>query len=242
MGYPVKGAADYFALGDFDAAGSECGRKAKASTMVKNWQGLYRHPWHNEPRQPQDFARGVKDITTVPWAQHELDQFVQLNIGFPASVVPSPLTLLPGSLNLLTETTDLFITTEAGLDLTAELAYVGTAGIVLPGWVIPVSYAWSWLVGGAGIVIASPTSISTLFGTTTQPAFGLAKCIITDSRGGTATVLLPVATISEIGRFIADSIIVTADSITHTADEGTIIQFIADSIIVTADSTHTADE
>jgi hypothetical protein len=76
MGYPSRGAADYFKEGDWNVACSMCGRKGKSSEMVKNWQGLYRHPWHDEPRQPQDFARGVKDIMTVPFAQPEIDAFV----------------------------------------------------------------------------------------------------------------------------------------------------------------------
>mgnify|MGYP001560073493 CR=1 FL=1 len=73
MGGPVKGKADYLALGDWNATCSMCGRKFKASQMVKNWQGLYRCPLHNEPRQPQDFVRGVQDIQTVPWAQPPTD-------------------------------------------------------------------------------------------------------------------------------------------------------------------------
>jgi hypothetical protein len=76
MGTPVLGRTDYFSPGDYNAACSMCGRKRKASKMVKNWQGLYRCPEHDEPRQPQDFARGVKDIMTVPWAQKETDLFV----------------------------------------------------------------------------------------------------------------------------------------------------------------------
>ena len=75
MGQPIKGSADYFELGDYNATCSMCGRKAKASTMVRNWQGLYRHPWHNEIRQPQDYARGIKDVMSVPWAQPETDFF-----------------------------------------------------------------------------------------------------------------------------------------------------------------------
>lgn len=63
------GQADYFAPGDWNAVCSECGRKRKASQLEKNWQGLYRCPEHNEPRQPQDFVRGVKDDQSVPWAQ-----------------------------------------------------------------------------------------------------------------------------------------------------------------------------
>lgn len=77
MGIPVRGRADYFAPGDWNASCSMCGRKRKASTLVKNWQGLYRCPEHDEPRQPQDFARGVKDVMTVPWSQPETDTFTK---------------------------------------------------------------------------------------------------------------------------------------------------------------------
>lgn len=69
----VKGRADYFEPGDWNAACSICGRKRKASQMVQNWQGLWRCPEHNEPRQPQDFVRGIADIQTPPWAQRETD-------------------------------------------------------------------------------------------------------------------------------------------------------------------------
>jgi hypothetical protein len=73
MGDQVRGRADYFAPGDWNVACSMCGRKRKASQMVKNWQGQWRCPEHNEPRQPQDFVRGVQDIQTPPFAQLEED-------------------------------------------------------------------------------------------------------------------------------------------------------------------------
>ena len=71
------GRADYFELGDYNAACSECGRKRKASQLVRNWQGLYRCPEHNEPRQPQDFVRAIPDVMSVPWAQLETDQYTE---------------------------------------------------------------------------------------------------------------------------------------------------------------------
>jgi len=72
-----KGRADYLALGDWNAVCYECGRKRKASTMKKHWQGYYVCPEHWEPRQPQDFVRGVQDIQTPPWTQPmPADQFV----------------------------------------------------------------------------------------------------------------------------------------------------------------------
>lgn len=78
MGDQVRGRADFWAPGDYNAACSMCGRKRKASTMVKNWQGLWRCPEHNEPRQPQDFVRGLQDIQTPPWAQDQTDFDVQI--------------------------------------------------------------------------------------------------------------------------------------------------------------------
>jgi len=65
-----------------------CGRKRKASTMVQNWQGLWRCPEHNEPRQPQDFVRGLQDIQTPPWVQPEEDTDIQVCTYNGCSAVP----------------------------------------------------------------------------------------------------------------------------------------------------------
>ena len=65
------GRADYLALGDYNATCSICGSKYKASELKKHWQGWYRCVNCWEPRQPQDFVRGVADIQSVPWAQPE---------------------------------------------------------------------------------------------------------------------------------------------------------------------------
>lgn len=78
MGVPGKGRADYWQPGDWNAACSMCGRKRKASEMVRNWQGMYRCREHNEPRQPQDFVRGVQDVQTVPWSQPENEIDIQI--------------------------------------------------------------------------------------------------------------------------------------------------------------------
>jgi hypothetical protein len=73
MGDQVRGPADYLELGDWNARCSICGAKEKASKMVKNWQGLWRHPRCNEPRQPQDFVRGLQDIQAPAWVQTDED-------------------------------------------------------------------------------------------------------------------------------------------------------------------------
>jgi len=63
------GRADFLQLGDWNTVCWQCGFKAKASTLVRNWQGYYVHPEHNEPRQTQDFVRGVPDNQIAPWVQ-----------------------------------------------------------------------------------------------------------------------------------------------------------------------------
>lgn len=63
------GRADYLELGDWNVQCYQCGFKDKASNLVRNWQGYYVHPEHNEPRQTQDFVRGVPDNQIPPWVQ-----------------------------------------------------------------------------------------------------------------------------------------------------------------------------
>jgi len=67
------GKADYFEKGDWNARCSMCGAKFKASQLVRNWQGKWRCPDCNEPRQPQDFVRGVQDVQTPAWVQPDED-------------------------------------------------------------------------------------------------------------------------------------------------------------------------
>lgn len=64
-----KGRADFLSLGDWNAVCYQCGRKRKASTLKRNWQGFWVCPEHWETRQPQDFVRGIQDIQTPPWTQ-----------------------------------------------------------------------------------------------------------------------------------------------------------------------------
>jgi len=84
----AKGRADFLRLGDWNAACSMCGRKRKASEMVKNWQGYWRCPEHNEPRQPQDFVKGEADIQTPPWTQPETDINIEICTYNGLSAIP----------------------------------------------------------------------------------------------------------------------------------------------------------
>lgn len=89
-----RGRADFFARGDWNISCSMCGRKRKASTVVRNWQGLFRCPEHNEPRHPQDYAKGVKDVMTVPFAQPETD--IQLMVCTLQGKMAIPFYAMPG--------------------------------------------------------------------------------------------------------------------------------------------------
>jgi hypothetical protein len=86
----MTGRADYFELGDWNAMCYQCGRKRKASTLVRHWQGHYVCPEHWEPRQTQDFVRNVPDNQTPPWAQPIV------TTTYAASCFPNGRTAIPG--------------------------------------------------------------------------------------------------------------------------------------------------
>lgn len=69
MPIPPKGRADYLRLGDWNANCGGCARKFKASTLRLDWKGFYKCAACWEPRQPQDFVRGVPDMMGAPWVQ-----------------------------------------------------------------------------------------------------------------------------------------------------------------------------
>ncbi len=58
-----------FALGDWNFYCDLCGKKAKASTAMKTWDGFYVCQSHKEVRNQQDFVRGIKDDQSVPWTR-----------------------------------------------------------------------------------------------------------------------------------------------------------------------------
>lgn len=64
-----KGRADFLELGSFNAVCYRCGCKRKASSMRKQWQGFWVCPEHWEPRQAQDFVKGIQENMAPPWTQ-----------------------------------------------------------------------------------------------------------------------------------------------------------------------------
>ena len=63
--------------GLWEAICDVCGRKFKASSLQKRWDGLMVCPGDYETRQPQDFVRGVADTQVPPWTRPEAqDTFI----------------------------------------------------------------------------------------------------------------------------------------------------------------------
>jgi hypothetical protein len=62
-------ANNYYSPGDWNAVCYECGRKRKASTLKRHWQGYYVCPEHWEARHPQDFVRGIQEKVAPAWVQ-----------------------------------------------------------------------------------------------------------------------------------------------------------------------------
>lgn len=77
-----------YVKGEWKADCDVCGRTYKASELQKRWDGLMccsRGCW--EPRQPQDFVRGVADYQAPGWTRPEpQDEFIPVTyIIYPQS-------------------------------------------------------------------------------------------------------------------------------------------------------------
>ena len=70
MSFLIKGKADHFVLGDYNAVCDMCGSKFKAYQLKKTWDGSMRCPTCWEPRHPQEFVRGAQDQQTPPWTRN----------------------------------------------------------------------------------------------------------------------------------------------------------------------------
>ncbi len=61
----------HYVRGDFNAICDVCGRLFKGSQLQVRWDGIMACSEDWEPRQPQDFVRGVPDIQTPPYTRPE---------------------------------------------------------------------------------------------------------------------------------------------------------------------------
>jgi hypothetical protein len=187
----TPGQADFLVQGDFNVACSMCGRKRKARTMERNWQGQYRCPWHNEPRQPQDFARGVKDDMSVPYVQNPAPLFVTFTPQLPVSITPSTVQMIPEQLAIVTQSGQRILTFGgAGYLATQPVNYQAIVTAQFPAWATLESIVWSWKSGGIGISIGSPNTLQTTVAAKAAGTDGILLCTVTSTLGavGTATV------------------------------------------------------
>lgn len=90
MTTPPRGPADHLELGTYNAICDRCGKKFKAHQLSKTWDGLYVCSRDWEPRQPQDFVRGVSDPNPIPWSR------TQVEATFVVFCTPNDRTAIPG--------------------------------------------------------------------------------------------------------------------------------------------------
>jgi hypothetical protein len=88
------GHADYLRNGTWNGICDRCGSKFKFSDLKLEWDGLYvctaNGCW--EPRQPQDYVKGVRDNMAVPVSRPDTTIFTDTIIANP--VISSSLLIL----------------------------------------------------------------------------------------------------------------------------------------------------
>ena len=60
------GQADFLRVGDYNAICDVCGRKFKFSRLRQKWDNTWACEQDWEPRQPQDYLKGIMDNMSVP--------------------------------------------------------------------------------------------------------------------------------------------------------------------------------
>jgi hypothetical protein len=63
-------AATYYRLGSWNTICDTCGQQRKAEELKLKWDGTRACNKCFEPRQFQDFVRGVKENNGVPWSRN----------------------------------------------------------------------------------------------------------------------------------------------------------------------------
>ena len=72
---------NYFESGSWKVICDVCGREFRAHQLTQRWDGLMvcKDDW--EPRQPQDFVRGVADKIAPPWTRPDQTGLTLGNAG-----------------------------------------------------------------------------------------------------------------------------------------------------------------
>jgi hypothetical protein len=69
------GQADFLRVGDYNAICDVCGRKFKFSRLRQKWDNTWACEQDWEPRQPQDYLKGIKDNMSVPLSRPDTTIF-----------------------------------------------------------------------------------------------------------------------------------------------------------------------
>lgn len=78
------GHADFLRNGDYNGICDACGHKYKFSQLKLRWDGLYVCSYDWEPRQPQDYVKGVRDNMSVPVSRPQPpDTFTVITATYP---------------------------------------------------------------------------------------------------------------------------------------------------------------
>jgi hypothetical protein len=63
------GRKDYYSHGNYNVICDLCGQKFKATELTMQWNYLFTCSTCYEPRNPQDFVKGIRDDMKVPIAR-----------------------------------------------------------------------------------------------------------------------------------------------------------------------------
>ena len=78
----------YYDNGSFNVICDVCGRQYRAFQLTQRWDGLMVCQGDWEPRQPQDFVRGVADKMAPPWTRPEpADTFINPFVNTTSHVI-----------------------------------------------------------------------------------------------------------------------------------------------------------
>ena len=96
----LRGRFDFFSPGNWNARCDQCGLKWKASYLKKQWNNLMCCPICWEPRNQQDYLKGMPDRPAPPWTRPDPPPiFLQGTGQTPTTFAPSGnSTLLNGNL------------------------------------------------------------------------------------------------------------------------------------------------
>lgn len=84
--------------GDYLAVCDSCGFEFHASKLKKRWDGFYVCEKDWETRHPQDFVRGRKENSKLPWSRPEpADTFI--TVSYVASTVGEQYSTIPSGNN-----------------------------------------------------------------------------------------------------------------------------------------------